>query len=188
LGELSIGSTVVGMVVAIIISLVGFLAGPSKGAMGALMFSVPTGVTTILLAVEHDWNRCFSLFSCIVAAGITASFAAKGQTLKDKDGPCSPDQPLSPRPDQAAAQIQSWVPIGTSLVEARRIMGQHQFTCAVMKNSRFADLKDIDFLYCDRHSPGGTLLVRRWQVALILSNDQISEVRVTSDLVGTSKA
>jgi len=99
-------------------------------------------------------------------------------------GGCAHDEKLSDQPAQAAAQIQSWVPIGTSQTNAQHIMEQHDFTCSVMTNSSFGDLKAADFLYCDHRASAGWPVIRRWQVALVLSDSKISAVRVSTGLVG----
>lgn len=95
--------------------------------------------------------------------------------------------PLSGEPAQAASQIQSWVPVGTPLADARRIMEQHQFTCSVTTNGSFGDSKAADLLYCDRSvadSQVTPIVSRRWQVALVLSDGKISAVRVSTGLIG----
>ena len=97
---------------------------------------------------------------------------------------CARGDKLSEQPAQAAAQIQSWVPVGTPLADARHIMEQHQFKCSVMTNSSFGDLKAADFLYCDHSESAGSPVIRRWQVALVLSDSKIADVRVSTGLVG----
>jgi hypothetical protein len=97
---------------------------------------------------------------------------------------CAHDQKLSDQPAQAAAQIRTWVPIGTSQTEAQRIMEQHHFTCSVMTNSSFGDLKATDFLFCSHSASAGWPVVRRWQAALALSDSKVSDVRVSTGLVG----
>jgi len=97
---------------------------------------------------------------------------------------CARSDKLSEQPAQAAAQIQNWVPVGTSLADARHIMEQHQFKCSVMTNSSFGDLKSADFLYCDYSASAGWPIIRRWQVALVLSDSKISDVRVSTGLIG----
>jgi hypothetical protein len=102
-------------------------------------------------------------------------------------GGCAHEEKLSEQPAQAATQVQNWVPVGTSLAEAKHIMEQHHFTCSVMTNSSFGDLKAADFLYCDRRiadNPVTPAVLRRWQVALVLSDGKISAVRVSMRLVG----
>lgn len=39
------------------------------------------------------------------------------------------EKELSEKPEVASPQIERWVPIGTSQIDALRIMGQHHFTC-----------------------------------------------------------
>ena len=95
--------------------------------------------------------------------------------------------PLSDKPAQAESQIQSWVPVGTPLADAQRIMQQHNFTCSVSTNSSFGDLHGADFLYCDCHfaDSGFTPIVYRvWKVALVLGDGKITGVRVSTGLVG----
>jgi hypothetical protein len=100
---------------------------------------------------------------------------------------CAHDDRL---PEQSAAvttQIRGWIPVGTSLSDARRIMEHHHFTCSMMTNSSFGDLKGADFLYCDRRDSDSRItpiVVRRWQVALVLSDGRVSDIRVSTGLIG----
>jgi hypothetical protein len=67
-------------------------------------------------------------------------------------------------------------------------MRQHHFTCSVMTNSNFGDLKPVVYLYCDRHisdKQGNRDVVRRWMVALIVSDGKISAVRVSTGSSGS---
>lgn len=92
---------------------------------------------------------------------------------------------LSDDPEKASAQIQRWVPVGTSQIEAERIMEQHDFSCSVMTNSGFEDVsKRGDFLYCDHREPAGRPVVRRWQAALFLTNGDVAGVKVSTGLIG----
>jgi len=99
-------------------------------------------------------------------------------------GGCAHDEKLSDQPAKAAAQIRVWVPVGTSQTDAEHIMQHHHFTCSVMTNSSFGDLKAADFLYCSQSASAGWPVQRRWQVALVLTNSQVSDVRVSTGLVG----
>jgi hypothetical protein len=102
-------------------------------------------------------------------------------------GGCARDEHLSEEPAQAAIQIQSWVPVGTLLADAQHLMEQHHFACSVMTNSNFGDLKAANYLYCDRRVTNdlvAPITVRRWQVALVLSDGKISALRVTTGLIG----
>ncbi len=95
---------------------------------------------------------------------------------------CSHEERLSEQQSVAGSQIEHWVGPGTSLIEARRIMQEHGFTCSVVTNGSFGDLRGADYLYCD-YSSGGAVR-RRWQAALLLANQQVTEIRVTTGLVG----
>ena len=100
---------------------------------------------------------------------------------------CAHSDNLSDQPAQAASQIQSWVPLGTSLAEAQRIMEQHQFKCSTMTNSSFGNLTSADFLYCDRRDADSQItptVIRRWQIALVLSDGKVSAVKVNAGLTG----
>jgi hypothetical protein len=95
---------------------------------------------------------------------------------------CSRAERLSEQPSKAASQIESWVPLGTSLSDARQIMQQHRFTCSVVTNGSFEELRGADYLYCD-YSASGTVR-RRWQAALVLVEGKVSAIRVTTGLIG----
>ena len=91
------------------------------------------------------------------------------------------------QPGKAALQIQSWVPDGTSLADARHIMEQHQFTCSVLTNASFGDLTNADFLYCDyrlANSQITPVVYQMWMVALVLNDGKVSGVRVNTGLKG----
>jgi hypothetical protein len=99
-------------------------------------------------------------------------------------GGCAHNEKLSVQPTQAASQIQSWVPVGTSLAAAQHIMEQHHFTCSVMTNSNFGDLKPVVYLYCDRlvvDRQRTPVVEHRWMVALIVSDGKISAIRVSTE-------
>jgi hypothetical protein len=100
---------------------------------------------------------------------------------------CAHDEKLSEQPATAVTQIQNWIPVGTSLADAQRIMEQHLFICSTMTNSSFGDLKAADFLYCDRRDSDSRvtpIVTRRWQVALVVADGKISAVRVATGLIG----
>jgi len=76
--ELSIGASAVGILFAIVASLIGFVTTPSKRAIGASLFSLPVGLMMILSAFGHEWLRCLSMCACIVASGLTVWALSKG--------------------------------------------------------------------------------------------------------------
>ena len=95
---------------------------------------------------------------------------------------CSQGERLSAQPAEATAEVQRWVPIGTQVSQARRIMQQHGFSCSLVTNGAFADLRGVDYLYCDRRESGITQ--HRWQAALVLVRGKVSAVHVTTGVVG----
>jgi hypothetical protein len=102
-------------------------------------------------------------------------------------GGCAHGDRLPGQPAEAVARIQHWVPIGTPLADAQRIMEQHHFTCSVRKNSSWGDLKAANFLYCvrkDTDRRATPVVTRHWQVALILADGKVSALRVNMELAG----
>jgi len=84
---------------------------------------------------------------------------------------------LSAQPDEAKAQIQHWVPVGTSVTDAQHIMQFHGFTCSLLTNSMLIDLRGADYIDCERLDVG-SVTQRRWQAALVLVEGKVSSVRV----------
>ncbi|HUA39215.1 MAG TPA: hypothetical protein VMA35_12560 [Candidatus Sulfopaludibacter sp.] len=100
---------------------------------------------------------------------------------------CARSDRLAGQPAQAVAQIQHWVPVGTPLAQAQRIMERHHFACSAKTNSSFGDWKAAGFLYCERRDTDRQvtpMVTRHWQVALILADGKVSAVRVTMELMG----
>ena len=89
---------------------------------------------------------------------------------------------LSTQATEATAQVQRWVPVGTPLADALRGMEQRGFACSVVTNGSFAELRGVDYLYCDRSEGGVTR--QRWQAALVLVEGKVSIVRVTTGSQG----
>jgi hypothetical protein len=87
----------------------------------------------------------------------------------------------------AKSQILQWVPIDTWLTDAKKIMESHGFQCSVTRNAPLDTVRQVDYLYCDLEWSGsnsGLVVKRRWQVALILTNDKVSDIYVSTGLVG----
>lgn len=95
---------------------------------------------------------------------------------------CSHAEHLSEQQAVAASQIERWVGRGTPVADARRIMEGHGFTCSIVTNGSFGDLQGADYLYCDHSS--GAAVRRRWQAALLLADQKVADIRVTTGLVG----
>ncbi len=108
--------------------------------------------------------------------GLLAIFAAIALSA------CSHGEKLSDQPGVAASQIKHWVPLGTAARDALRDMRQHGFVCSTVTNGTFGHVRGVDYLYCGRSSGG--IVHRRWQAALVLIDGKVSEVQVTTGLVG----
>src|SRR5271170_7804652 len=96
---------------------------------------------------------------------------------------CASDEPLSTDPDQATTQIQSWVPLGTTLADARQIMQDRQFACWVMPSAKPGDPNAQPSLYCDKvivDSDAISSVTHRWQVTIKFDKGKVSEVHVTT--------
>jgi hypothetical protein len=77
------------------------------------------------------------------------------------------------------------LPAGTRLETARAFIEGEGFKCSLKTNGRFGDREGIDYLYCDRSEASGMFLVsRRWQVAIIIRDENVVEVDVSTGLVG----
>jgi hypothetical protein len=57
----------------------------------------------------------------------------------------------------------------------------------VTRNAPFDEARNVDYLYCDlvwSANDSGLVVKRRWQAALILTNDKVSNIYVSTGLVG----
>jgi hypothetical protein len=95
--------------------------------------------------------------------------------------------PLPENYNGAYEQVRQWVPLGTTLANAQKIMASHGFTCSVTRNAPWDNQSNVDYLYCDEvwAAPSDFLVMkRRWQVALFLTDDKVSSVYLATGLVG----
>ena len=61
------------------------------------------------------------------------------------------------------------------------------FKCSDRIDSPFGGRQHLNYLYCERND-GGTVVDRRWQVALVLQDSKVDEVLITSSLAGPLSA
>ena len=76
------------------------------------------------------------------------------------------------------------IPIGTALADAKGFMEREGFECSVTRNGSLSSREGIDYIYCDRHDPVDTWVSRRWQIVLVLEDDNVADVRVSHGLIG----
>jgi hypothetical protein len=97
---------------------------------------------------------------------------------------------LSTSKAEAGAQIETWVPSGTSVADAQEIMKNHNFECSMVTNETFYvqsnhtsyAVSNLDYLYCVRRKGG--LIHTRWQGALIVTNGKTSRLELNVEFTG----
>jgi hypothetical protein len=94
-------------------------------------------------------------------------------------GGCAHRELLSENEVKATSQVQRWVPVGTSVADAQRIMEQHGFSCLPVTNG-------VSSLNCDYRSSGSI-----WNPVLVcgqasfpVRDGKVSAVRVKTYLKG----
>ena len=94
--------------------------------------------------------------------------------------------PLPEKAPEAKAQVEKWVPVGTSLIDAQHTMEQHGFQCIVTNNGAWDTRRGVDYISCDFAEKSGisTLVLRRWQVALFMENEKVTSVDVKVGFTG----
>ena len=103
---------------------------------------------------------------------------------------CATSASAPPLPENyygAYAQVQQWVPLGTSYRDAQRIMESHGFKCSLTRNAQWGDQNNVDYLYCEQFwsAVDSQLVVkRRWQVALFLADNKVSSIYLATGLIG----
>jgi hypothetical protein len=80
------------------------------------------------------------------------------------------------------------VPSGSTIVFAEQFMTREGFQCLRTTNADFAEqdrvYHQIDYVSCDRTDSAGFPVTRRWQIALVYENEHISDVLVSTGLIG----
>jgi hypothetical protein len=68
------------------------------------------------------------------------------------------------------AQVRSWVPIGTPLAEAERIMTHHGFECQLLTKNHPFNSYGVDYLDCAREQ----IRLHDWSVKLFIRDGKVS--------------
>ena len=80
------------------------------------------------------------------------------------------------------------VPSGSTITSAEQFMVREGFQCLRTTNADFAEqdrvYHHIDYVSCDRTDSAGFPVTRRWQIALVYENEHISDVLVSTGLIG----
>lgn len=74
------------------------------------------------------------------------------------------------------------VPIGASVDDAQRFMEREGFACSRRTNADFPGRQGLDYLHGDRSE--GSVVSRRWQVAVVHRDGKVTEVLASTGLVG----
>ena len=85
------------------------------------------------------------------------------------------------KPERMVQAVMNGVPIGTPVDEAQRFMEGEGFQCRREANAKFLDRGGLDYLYCNRY--GGSIVKRRWQVAVVHRGGKVVEVLASTGLV-----
>jgi hypothetical protein len=95
---------------------------------------------------------------------------------------CSKSLSLSEDPVTAAREIETIIPIGTPKEKAEKLLSEAGITFREAQGTFGAE--DIGkYIYGD-YSESKNFITKRWQVALILEADRVSQYRVTFGLIG----
>lgn len=108
--------------------------------------------------------------ACIAAAGCRST----------ADPPSTAPDPLPAIEVQADTEltrqeILRFIPVGTPIDEAQRIMEHNQFECTLEPGVR---------LYCDRQQSKSFWVAERWQVTLPCEDGKVAGIRVSYGLIG----
>jgi hypothetical protein len=90
--------------------------------------------------------------------------------------------------DEMKQTLKREIPVGTPAADGRRFMEREGFSCSIIKHGSFSEqgteVRGIDFLYCCRQDPSSAWVSCKWQIALVLRDDVVSDILVSSGLVG----
>jgi hypothetical protein len=75
--------------------------------------------------------------------------------------------------------VHEWVPSGTPIAEAERILDAHQFSWTVATNSSFAESTNATLLVCHPPVPSTKPAAPlRWSIVLVITNGNVSSVHL----------
>jgi hypothetical protein len=92
---------------------------------------------------------------------------------------CAHQEPLSGEQAKATSQVQRWVPVGTPVADAMRIMERHGFTCMVVDHG-------ATYLDCDYRSSGSMSnpVLVCGHASFPVTDGKVSAVQVSTYLKG----
>jgi hypothetical protein len=94
---------------------------------------------------------------------------------------CGHREAVLAEPVRVMKQVHEWVPSGTPMAEAEKILDAHRFGWTVVTNSPFADSTNATLLVC--HPPAVSTqsihAPQKWSIVLVLTNGNVSTVHLT---------
>ena len=72
--------------------------------------------------------------------------------------------------DKFAEQVKKWVPVGTSVTQAKKIMEAKGFDCSIVKKDNPFNNTGSDFLECEKEAQ----FLHSWNVQFAVTNDKIT--------------
>lgn len=93
---------------------------------------------------------------------------------------------LTESPKETRSSILRVIHKGASVQNAKKIMEQAGFSCEMENDKPFSAGKryyeHLNYLYCDKER--GAVVSRRWQVAIVRQGNNVSDVLVSTGLIG----
>lgn len=78
---------------------------------------------------------------------------------------------VSANPQKFSRQVQKWVPLGTPMAEAGRVMKHHGFDCTLVTKNHPFNPYGLDYLDCEREQ----VWMHDWRVELFLEDGKVSK-------------
>ena len=105
---------------------------------------------------------------------------------------CGPGRYTVPReiddPNAMRELLAKEIPQGTSLLDAQSFMETNLFACEVQRGKSYTcpdfARENFDFLRCRRTDKAGFMVVRCWNIALVLENDKVQDIYVDISYTG----
>jgi hypothetical protein len=98
---------------------------------------------------------------------------------------CTGMQPVTlgiEEPPRMVEAVLSRIPVGTPIEDAERFMEREGFACVRATQAEFLDRKGLNYIYCDRTEGG--IVQRRWQVAVVHKDGEVTEIITSTGLIG----
>jgi hypothetical protein len=100
---------------------------------------------------------------------------------------CGRREAVLAEPVRVMKHVQEWVPSGTPMAEAEKILYVHQFSWTVVTNSFFGESTNATILVCHPAVANAQAIpaaLQRWSVVLVITNGNVSSVHLTKAVNG----